>query len=293
MIIDRESEWASADAPQRGGSYGTLASRDVAKLSVKQRVARGLLKERPGARPAPHPTDEDVTVTALHSLPAPAPEAPLPFPFFDEEAPESGVRSETRSDLSQAELNELVAQYRPVVMRIAAQIHRRSPPSIERDDLVAAGMSGLWDALRRRNERPVESFDFYVCTRVRGAIIDELRAEDWLPRRRGRNPDGSRPARAVPAVVHYEDLGLRDRHRVASREQDNSEDMLEHKLTIERVMRGIDHLPARERYVLVKRDLQGVPIKDLGEELGVSKPRVCQLRTQALRRLREFLDTAA
>jgi RNA polymerase sigma factor for flagellar operon FliA len=159
--------------------------------------------------------------------------------------------------------------------------------------LIAAGMSGLWDALRRRDQRPEESFDFYVCTRVRGAIIDELRAEDWLPRRRGRNPDGSRIPRQAPTVVHYEDLGLKDRHRVAAREEFDSEDALEQKMALERVMKGLDHLPARERYVLVKRDLQGVPIKDLGEELGVSKPRVCQLRTQALRRLREYLDTAA
>lgn len=215
--------------------------------------------------------------------------------MVEDDAPESGVRAADPAarPTTDAELAELVHRYRPVVLRIAAQIHRRSPPSIERDDLIAAGMSGLWDALRRRDQRPEESFDFYVCTRVRGAIIDELRAEDWLPRRRGRNPDGSRPARAVPAVVHYEDLGLRDRHRVASREEFDSEDALEQKMTLERVLRGLDHLPPRERYVLVKRDLHGVPIKDLGEELGVSKPRVCQLRTQALRRLREYLDPAA
>jgi RNA polymerase sigma factor for flagellar operon FliA len=219
--------------------------------------------------------------------------APPPFALFDEECPESGALVAEHHPATKQELVELVARYRPVVMRIAAQIHRRSPPSIQRDDLIAAGMSGLWDALRRRDERPPETFDFYLCTRVRGAIIDELRAEDWLPRRRGRNADGTRPERTVPAVVHYEDLGLRDRHRVASREEDNSEEMLAQKMAIERVLRGLDCLPARERYVLVKRDLHGVPIKDLGEELGVSKPRVCQLRTQALRRLREYLDAAA
>ncbi len=241
----------------------------------------------------PSTCSRESNVPVLHSLPPPAPTPTVPPTFSDvDDLPASGVRN-TLPRASAAELAQLVDEYRPVVLRIAAQIHRRSPPSIERDDLVAAGMSGLWDALRRRHERPAESFDFYVCTRVRGAIIDELRAEDWLPRRRGRNPDGTRPARLVPAVVHYEDLGLRDRHRVASDHRETSEDILEQKMTLERVMRGIDHLPARERYVLVKRDLHGVPIKDLGEELGVSKPRVCQLRTQALRRLREYLDTAA
>ena len=233
-------------------------------------------------------------MNALYSLPAPASPSSLPpLACFEDDVPESGPRPAKAHTTSELELAELVGQYRPVVLRIAAQVHRRSPPSIERDDLIAAGMSGLWDALRRRDERSEESFDFYVCTRVRGAIIDELRAEDWLPRRRGRNADGSRPPRAMPAVVHYEDLGLRDRNRAGTRDQQSSEDILDHKLSLERVMRGIDHLPARERYVLVKRELHGVPIKDLGEELGVSKPRVCQLRTQALRRLRQYLDTAA
>jgi RNA polymerase sigma factor for flagellar operon FliA len=274
-----------------GGSYCTHAPAVMSIFAAKLVVAQRLLFRSRGKRA---PTlAEDVTVQALHSVPPPASVAPPPFALFEEASPESGAQLAERHLATKEELAELVERYRPVVLRIAAQIHRRSPPSIQRDDLVAAGMSGLWDALRRRDERPPESFDFYVCTRVRGAIIDELRAEDWLPRRRGRNADGTRPERTVPAVVHYEDLGLRDRHRVSSREQDNSEDMLAQKMTIERVLRGLDHLPARERYVLVKRDLHGVPIKDLGEELGVSKPRVCQLRTQALRRLREYLDTAA
>lgn len=230
---------------------------------------------------------------ALHSVPAPAPVAPLAPFSADEAPPASGVHQRVARGGSAAELRALVEQYRGVVTRIANQIHRRSPPSIERDDLIAAGMSGLWDALRRREERPEESFDFYVCTRVRGAIIDELRAEDWLPRRRGRNPDGTRAGRPIASVVHYEDLGLRDRGRVAISDDLGGDEVLEQKLSIERVIEGLAHLPERERYVLVKRDLQGVPIKDLGEELGVSKPRVCQLRTQALRRLREYLDTAA
>jgi hypothetical protein len=64
-------------------------------------------------------------------------------------------------------------------------------------------------------------------------------------------------------------------------------------MALERVMDALSRLPARERYVLLMRDVEGVPIKDLGEELGVSRPRICQLRTQALRRLREFLGHGA
>ncbi|MBN2193923.1 MAG: sigma-70 family RNA polymerase sigma factor [Polyangiaceae bacterium] len=209
--------------------------------------------------------------------------------------PESNVassstqRSRRRTDHDAV----LVEHYRELVQRIAGQVHRRSPPSVQRDDLVAAGMSGLWDALRRRSERPEESFDYYVCRRVRGAIIDELRAEDWLPRRRGGETNSVPPGGAPVAVVHYDDLGVRDRCRVQLGGESDSEDLVGRKRAVERVREGLERLPPRERYVLIMRDLDEVPIKELGEELGVSKPRVCQIRTQALRRLRGYLDDAA
>lgn len=199
----------------------------------------------------------------------------------------------TTGALSPRQLAELVEQYTDLVRRIANQIHRRSPPSVQRDDLIAAGMSGLWDALRRRGDNRDARFDFYVCTRVRGAIIDELRAEDWLPRRRSRTAEGGGAPRATTSVVHFEDLGLRDQRRVAAREFWDEDDAVESKMSMERVMSVMSRLPERERYVLMMRDIEGVAIKDLGEELGVSKPRICQLRTQALRRLREYLLEAA
>lgn len=186
---------------------------------------------------------------------------------------------------------ELVETYRELVLRIAGQIQRRSPPSVQRDDLVAAGMSGLWDALRRRHEHPEETFDFYVCRRVRGAIIDELRAEDWLPRRR--SVEARAAGSACCAVVHYDDLGRRERRRASFDPGSDSEELVGRKRVAERVRAGLERLPARERHVLMMRDLDGVPIKDLGAELGVSKPRVCQLRSQALRRLRSYLEDAA
>ncbi|HOU90650.1 MAG TPA: sigma-70 family RNA polymerase sigma factor [Polyangiaceae bacterium] len=180
----------------------------------------------------------------------------------------------------------LVEQYRELVQRIAGRIHRRAPPSVRREDLVAAGMSGLWDALRRRAGRPGESFEYYVCRRVRGAILDELRAEDWLPRRRR----GAGPSRVV---LHLDDLGSHEQNQASLAEDTDGEELTGRKRAVERIRAGLDRLPPRERYVLTMRDLDDVPIKELGEALGVSRPRVCQLRSQALRRLRAWLEDAA
>jgi len=147
-------------------------------------------------------------------------------------------------------------------------------------------MSGLWEALRRRAGRTGDSFDYYVCRRVRGAILDELRAEDWLPRRR----QGAGRSRVV---LHLDDLGPREQHHASLAEDADGEALTGRKRVVERIRAGIDRLPPRERLVLTMRDLDDVPIKDLGEALGVSSPRVCQLRSQALRRLRAWLEDAA
>src|SRR5437762_2634782 len=67
----------------------------------------------------------------------------------------------------------LLAEDRPVVLQIAGRFQRRLPRNVLRDDLVAAGMGGLWDAIVKHGSDRGESFDWYVRVRVRGAILDE------------------------------------------------------------------------------------------------------------------------
>ena len=79
-----------------------------------------------------------------------------------------------------AEVTELM----PLVHHAVGTMLKRLPPNVLRDDLVAAGTFGLLDALRRQApaERGVE-FGWYARVRIRGAILDELRSQDWLSRR--------------------------------------------------------------------------------------------------------------
>src|SRR3546814_19257444 len=79
-------------------------------------------------------------------------------------------------------VDQRVDQYAPWVRRLALQLAARWPASIELDDLMQAGMMGLLDASRRFQETPDAQFETYAVTRIRGAMLDELRAQDWLPR---------------------------------------------------------------------------------------------------------------
>lgn len=76
----------------------------------------------------------------------------------------------------------LVGQYAPVVRRLALQLVARLPASVDLDDLIQSGMMGLLDAIRRYEKTAEAQFETYAVTRIRGAMLDELRSQDWLPR---------------------------------------------------------------------------------------------------------------
>ncbi|MGB3287883.1 MAG: RNA polymerase sigma factor FliA [Burkholderiaceae bacterium] len=76
----------------------------------------------------------------------------------------------------------LVGQHAPLVRRLALQLIAKLPASVELDDLMQAGMMGLLDAVRRYQQTGEAQFETYAITRIRGAMLDELRSQDWLPR---------------------------------------------------------------------------------------------------------------
>src|SRR5215467_8820453 len=88
------------------------------------------------------------------------------------------------SSLSVAQIptREELALYMPLVHQVVGRVLRKLPPNVLRDDLVAAGSFGLIDALRKSVDRG-PAFEWYARIRIRGAVVDELRAQDWLTRR--------------------------------------------------------------------------------------------------------------
>ncbi len=75
-----------------------------------------------------------------------------------------------------------VKQYTPLVRRLAHQMIARLPANVELDDMIQAGMMGLMDAVSRFEVTQGTQFEVYAAQRIRGAMLDELRANDWLPR---------------------------------------------------------------------------------------------------------------
>ncbi|MEP6878342.1 MAG: sigma-70 family RNA polymerase sigma factor, partial [Nitrosospira sp.] len=89
-----------------------------------------------------------------------------------------------------------LADFAPLVKRIANHMVAKLPPSVEVEDLIQVGMIGLMDALSRYEETPGAQFETYAAQRIRGAMLDELRETDWLPR-------GTRKSmRQIEAAVH-------------------------------------------------------------------------------------------
>ncbi len=220
---------------------------------------------------------------------------------------------------------ELVSQYAPLVKRIAYHLMARLPASVEADDLVQNGMIGLLDALSRFEEGMGAQFETYAVQRIRGAMLDGLRENDWLPRgvrremRRvesavqrlehanGRAPtEGELAAALEMPLADYQKLLLDARgHQLVYLEDltdADGEDFLERNATDTAItdplaiveeagvratlVAAIEALPEREKLMMALYYEQDLNLREIGEVLGVTESRVCQLHTQAVARLR-------
>src|SRR6202000_1825308 len=98
--------------------------------------------------------------------------------------------------------SEVLTQYAPLVRRLALQLVAKLPASVDLDDLIQAGMIGLMDAANRYKEDQGAQFETYASQRIRGAMLDELRANDWLPRSMRKS------SREVESAVHKVEQSL-------------------------------------------------------------------------------------
>jgi RNA polymerase sigma factor for flagellar operon FliA len=181
-----------------------------------------------------------------------------------------------------------IAEYMPLVHQVVGTMLPKLPPNVLRDDLVAAGTFGLLDALRRQSasERGAE-FAWYARVRIRGAIIDELRAQDWLSRR-ARRRFASEDRTSGAAVIGIEDLP-EERRAVADEAAPNPETLVCERSEANAVAKAVEKLPVRERNIITAHYFEGVQLRTIAQGLGVSEPRVSQLHARAVARLREYL----
>ena len=222
------------------------------------------------------------------------------------------------SDLYTAEgvmdKNSLWLRYVPLVRHEALRLQVRLPASVELDDLLQAGGIGLLNAIERYDSLQGTAFTTYAVQRIRGAMLDELRSRDWVPRSVRRNAREvaqamqkleqhlGRPAteselaqtlgislaeyRQILLDTNNSQLFSYDEWR--EEQGENAERLLEGSLR-QRVIEAIEALPEREKMVLTLYYQEELNLKEIGAVLEVGESRVSQLHSQAIKRLRAKL----
>ena len=219
------------------------------------------------------------------------------------------------------DFDALVKEHAPLVKRIAYHLMARLPPSVQQDDLIQAGMIGLLEALRNYDATQGASFQTYARIRIRGAMLDEIRKNDWAPRsvhRKARmvaevvrNIENSTGRDARDQEIAKElDVSLEEYHRLLQEasghrvfsyeeldvESHGGAEALTQKvqgplegLQTEDFKRSladaIAGLPERERLVMTLYYDEELNLREIGSILGVSESRVCQIHSQAVIRL--------
>jgi len=222
--------------------------------------------------------------------------------------------------------NHVVLRHYALVQRIARQIHSRLPQSVELDDLISVGVVGLIESIARYNPSRGVPFDTYARHRIRGAILDALRAVDWVPhsvrrkaqaiehtRRTLRNAHGRTPTdREMAERLGIELSDYRSLVRDSEIRQllsldapaanDNPTPLVEQvpsEVDLEDstgdnelrtlVVGAVEKLPEREATAITLYYFHELPLKEVGRHLGVTESRACQLCGQGVKRLRRKL----
>ena len=225
----------------------------------------------------------------------------------------------------QLDVNSMLKQYSPLVRRLAHQMIAKLPANVEVDDLIQVGMIGLTDALSRYDAAQGVQFETFATQRIRGAMLDELRGNDYLSRgtrkhqreieaalhrlqqRLGRSPAESEIAKEMGlSLAEYQDLLGKVRgtqlvyledmsgdegdadfldRHVADEEADPLAQLRDQRMR-QALVDAIKTLPEREQYVMSMYYEHDMNLKEIAAVLKVTESRVCQLHSQSIARLR-------
>lgn len=225
----------------------------------------------------------------------------------------------------QLDRSALIKQYQPLVRRLAHHMMAKLPPSIEVDDLIQVGLMGLSEALTRYEASQGVQFETFATQRIRGAMLDELRENDWMSRgsrksqkeievalrklehKLGRSPIESEIAAELgislgeyqsllskvrgTQLVYLEDIGGGEDddtyldRHVADADSDPL-NMLRDQRLRKALVEAIKQLPEREQYIMSMYYEQDMNLKEIAAVLDVTESRICQLHSQSIARLR-------
>ena len=226
----------------------------------------------------------------------------------------------------QLDRNALIKQYQPLVRRLAHHMMAKLPPSVEVDDLIQVGLIGLADALTRFEANQGVQFETFASQRIRGAMLDELRENDWMSRgsrksqkdietamrkvehKLGRTPKESEIAAELgmsledyqsllskvrgTQLVYLEDMAGRNEDddsyldRHVADSKADPLNMMRDQKLRAALVAAIKQLPEREQYIMSMYYEQDMNLKEIAAVLDVTESRICQLHSQSIARLR-------
>ena len=243
----------------------------------------------------------------------------------------SEIWSEYLKDKTQKNLRDtLIDQYIYLTRYVVGRIKMNLPPNFAIEDIASYGVEGLIDAVEKYSPDKGARFETYAIMRIRGNIIDKIRAEDWIPRQMrrkikevnttvellrqklGRTPSIDEVAVELNMEKEKVEAILSDTQTVGSiyDKKGTSEDSLavidtiedsklvdpltnlEDKDTKKDLQVALKRLPERERLIMVLYYHENLTLKEIGDTLELSESRVCQLHSQAIMKLRNILSSS-
>ncbi|MBE1464741.1 FliA/WhiG family RNA polymerase sigma factor [Kibdelosporangium phytohabitans] len=225
--------------------------------------------------------------------------------------------------------DRLVLHYAPLVKYVAGRVGTGLPAHVDVGDLIQSGIFGLVDAIEKFEPERGLKFETYAMQRIRGAILDDLRQQDWVPRSvRGRAREVERALERLGAKLQRQptdlelatelDISVKDLHELYAQLQltsvvaldelvaagrgtaslaetlpdEGAEDPVATLVDLDnrRQLAGaIEQLAERDRIVVTLYYFENLTLAEIGKVLGVTESRVCQLHTRAVLRLRAKL----
>lgn len=239
------------------------------------------------------------------------------------------VSTQPQPRISKQERDQIVIEHLPLVKAIAIRVHENLPVHVDLDDLVHAGVLGLFDAVEKYDSSKNVAFQAYAKHRIKGAILDSLRQADWASRdqrkrqkqvdavtrelsaRLGRTPTESEVASEMGfslerwrrVLLELRTVGLvsatpaaegdRDRAQEFPAAPDSRPDRIcAHNQLRITLAKAIDSLPQRYQKVVFLYYTNDLTMKEIGELMGVNESRISQIHKTALKRMATALESA-
>ena len=222
----------------------------------------------------------------------------------------------------------LIVQYIYLIRYVVGRVRATLPSTISVEDITGYGVEGLIDAIERYSPQKNTRFETYALIRIRGTILDKIRSEDFLPRsvRRkikdiknaqeelkqelGRMPTTAELSRHLDipedkiSQLLSDDVVMTSIYEKKSNSEDSMEiidtiedtgklnpyEQVEGKNVREELGRALHRLPERERVIMVLYYQENMTLKEIGETIGASESRVCQLHAQGIMKLKNILS---